>query len=141
MDRQYRDLQADVAGTGITIERRGPDLVLQLPADVTFAFDRSDIQPRFVPTLDAVARTVADYGGTDVEVIGHTDSLGSDAYNLALSQRRGARVADYPVYRNTDARRLIVEAMGESEPIASNATIGGRAANRRVEIILHPRSA
>ena len=136
-DRQYRELQRDTEGTGVTVERRGADLVMELPADVTFAFNRADIQPRFVPALDAVARTIAAYPATDVEVIGHTDAIGSDAYNFALSQRRGASVADFLVGRRTDPERLVVEGLGKTEPVASNATVAGRAANRRVEIVLH----
>ncbi len=141
MDRQYRDLQRGMAGTGATVFRRGPDLVVQLPADVTFAFDRADIRPRFQNTLSALAGTLDAYQGTDVEIIGHTDAVGSDAYNLALSERRGRSVADFLVARDTAPDRLVVEAMGKAEPIATNTTIEGRAANRRVEIVLHPRSA
>lgn len=141
MDRQYHDLQRGMEGTGATVFRRGTDLVVQLPADVTFAFDRADIRPRFLDTLSALARTLDAYDGTDVEIIGHTDAVGSDAYNLALSERRGRSVADFLVARDTAPDRLVVEAMGKSEPIATNATVEGRAANRRVEIVLHPRSA
>lgn len=141
MDRQYRDLRDDTAGTGVTVERRGEDLVVQLPADITFAFDRADIQPRFVAALDAVAQTIAEYRGTDVEIVGHTDSVGSDAYNYVLSQRRGTTVADFLVSRRAAPDRMIVAAMGETEPVATNANIAGRAANRRVEIILRPRAA
>ena len=139
-ETQYRELQRDTAGTGITIEQRGADLIMELPADVTFAFDRADIQPRFVSALDAVARTIAAYPATEVEVIGHTDGVGSDAYNFGLSQRRGASVADFLVSRHTDPERLVVEGLGKTEPVASNATITGRAANRRVEIVLHGHS-
>jgi outer membrane protein OmpA-like peptidoglycan-associated protein len=139
VDREYYDLQRDMRGTGATVSRRGNDLVLELPADVTFAFDKADIQPRFVGTLNAVARALGTYRATDVEIIGHTDSIGSDQYNLALSERRGRSVADFLVDRAADPSRLVVEAMGKSEPIASNATIAGRAANRRVEIVFHPR--
>lgn len=141
MDRQYRDLQRGMEGTGATVFRRGTDLVVQLPADVTFAFDRADIRPRFQNTLAALAGTLDAYEGTDVEIIGHTDAVGSDAYNLALSERRGRSVADFLVARDTAPNRLVVEAMGKAEPIATNATVEGRAANRRVEIVLHPRSA
>ena len=139
VDRQYDDLRRDMRGTGASVTRRGNDLVLELPADVTFAFDKADIQPRFLGTLSAVARSLGDYRATDVEIVGHTDSIGSDAYNLALSERRGRSVADYLVDHSADPSRLVVEAMGKSEPIASNATIAGRAANRRVEIVFHPR--
>ncbi|MDP9086910.1 MAG: OmpA family protein [Pseudomonadota bacterium] len=126
-------------GTGASVTRRGNDLVLELPADVTFAFDKADIQPRFLGTLSAVARSLTAYRATDVEIIGHTDSIGSDQYNLALSERRGRSVADFLVDRAADPSRLVVEAMGKSEPIASNATLAGRAANRRVELVFHPR--
>lgn len=139
VDRQYYDLDRDMRGTGATVTRRGDDIVLALPADVTFAFDKADIQPRFLGTLSAVARSLSDYRATDVEIVGHTDSVGSDQYNLALSERRGRSVADFLVGRAADPSRLVVEAMGESEPVASNATIAGRAANRRVEIVFHPR--
>lgn len=139
VDRQYDALRRDMRGTGASVTRRGNDLVLELPADVTFAFDKADIQPRFIGTLSAIARSLGEYRATDVEIIGHTDSIGSDAYNLALSERRGRSVADFLVDRAADPSRLVVEAMGKSEPIASNATIAGRAANRRVEIIFHPR--
>ncbi|UVO54155.1 OmpA family protein [Sphingomonas sp. SUN039] len=139
MDRQYGDLRRDMQGTGATVVRRGRDLVVQLPADVTFAFDKSDIQPRFYGTLNALARSLDSYRATDVEIVGHTDAIGSEDYNLALSERRGRSVADFLVNRSAEPSRLVVEAMGESEPVATNATIAGRAANRRVEIVLHPR--
>ena len=139
MDRQYGDLRRDMEGTGATVIRRGRDLVVQLPADVTFAFDKSDIQPRFYGTLNALARSLDTYQATDVEIVGHTDSVGSEDYNLSLSERRGRSVADFLVNRSAEPARLVVEAMGESEPVASNATVSGRAANRRVEIVLHPR--
>ena len=140
MDRQYGDLRRDLEGTGARVSRRGPDLIVDLPADVTFAFDKSDIQTRFYGTLNALARSLDAYQATDVEIVGHTDSVGSEDYNLALSERRGRSVADFLVNRSAEPSRLVVEAMGESEPVASNASVAGRAANRRVEIVLHPRA-
>lgn len=140
VDRQYADLEASFVDTGVTVERRGHDLVIMLPADVTFAFDRAEIRPRFFSILNRFAETLRNYPGSDVEVVGHTDSVGSEVYNLGLSERRGRSVADYLVARGVEPARLVVEAMGESEPIASNATAEGRAANRRVELIIHPRA-
>lgn len=140
IDRQEQDLEASLRGTGATVERRGDDLIVMLPADVTFAFDKSDIRPRFYGVLSAFADTINAYPGTDIEVVGHTDSVGSDSYNLALSERRGRTVANFLVAQSTDPARLVVEAMGETEPVASNATVDGRAANRRVELIVHPRA-
>lgn len=140
MERQYSDLEVTLRGSGATVERRGHDLYVMLPADVTFAFDRADIRPRFFGVLNGFIDTLLRYPGTDVEVIGHTDSVGSEAYNMDLSERRGRSVADYLVARGVDPARLVVEAMGESQPIATNATAEGRAANRRVELIVHPRA-
>jgi outer membrane protein OmpA-like peptidoglycan-associated protein len=140
MDRQQDDLETSLRGTGATVTRHGDDLIVMLPADVTFAFDKSDIRPRFFGPLSAFARTMHNYPGTDVEVVGHTDAVGSDAYNVSLSERRGRAVADYLVAQDAEPSRLVVEGMGESEPIASNATAEGRAANRRVELIVHPRA-
>lgn len=140
MDRQYQDLEASLRGTGATVSRRGDDLVVMLPADVTFAFDKSDIRPRFYGVLSAFAQTMQNYPGTDVEVIGHTDAVGSDAYNLKLSERRGRSVADFLVAHQAEPARLVVQAMGEAYPVESNASAEGRAANRRVELIVHPRA-
>lgn len=139
IDRQYVDLSDDLRGTGAIVERRGNALVVQLPADITFAYDKADIRPQFYGVLNVLAQSLADYPASDVEVIGHTDARGSDAYNLALSDRRGRSVADFLVARRTDPHRLVVEAMGETQPLDTNATVAGRAANRRVEFVIHPR--
>lgn len=140
MDRNYQDLETSLRGTGATISRRGSDLVVILPADVTFAFDKSDIRPRFYGALSAFAATMQRYPGTDVEIVGHTDSVGSDAYNLKLSERRGRAVADFLVAHDAEPARMVVLGMGEADPVESNASVDGRAANRRVELIVHPRA-
>lgn len=140
VERQYQDIEESLRDTGATVERRGDDLVILFPADVTFAFDKADIRSRFYRPLDAMARTLNAYPGSDVEIVGHTDAVGSELYNLGLSERRGRSVADFFVERQVSPARLVVQAMGESEPVASNATVEGRATNRRVEMIVHPRS-
>lgn len=136
MDRQYEVLQGELAGTGVNIRREGQAIVLDMPADVTFAFDKSDIRPRFVPVLNAVVRVLNDFPATFVDITGHTDSVGSDGYNQALSERRADAVAGYLVRGQAMPARMSVIGEGEREPIASNATVEGRAANRRVEIVL-----
>jgi outer membrane protein OmpA-like peptidoglycan-associated protein len=141
MDRQADDLRRELVGTGVQVVRQGDAIVLQLPSDVTFAFDKSDIRERFFPVLSAVAETLNQYPATFVDVIGHTDSIGSDAYNQALSERRAAAVADFIQRREAIPARLYVAGRGKSEPIATNATVQGRAENRRVEILLHPYTA
>jgi outer membrane protein OmpA-like peptidoglycan-associated protein len=138
MDRQQRQLNQELAGTGIEVDRRGDNIVLNMPGDITFAFDRADIQPQFQPVLDDIGRTLSEYNQTTVQVVGHADSVGSDSYNQALSERRARSVADALVQRGVGSNRIYVVGRGESQPIASNNTDEGRARNRRVEIILTP---
>jgi len=141
MDRQQARLQQQLAGTGVDVVRQGNNIVLDMPGDITFAYDRADIQPQFFSVLDQVAATLNQYPATYVDVVGHADATGSDEYNLALSQRRAGSVAGYLVSRGIIQDRLFVAGQGERQPVASNATEAGRAQNRRVEIILRPHVA
>jgi outer membrane protein OmpA-like peptidoglycan-associated protein len=138
MDKQQAQLRAQLANTGVTVARQGDNIVLNMPSDVTFAFDRSDVQPQFYKVLDDVSSTLNQYPSTLVDVVGHADSVGTDAYNQALSERRASAVAGYLTSRGVLPARLYVAGMGERQPIASNDTDAGRAQNRRVEIILRP---
>ena len=138
MDKQQAQLRAQLADTGVTVTRQGDNIVLNMPSDVTFAFDRSDIQPQFYKVLDEVAGTMNQYPSTTIDVVGHADSVGTDVYNQALSERRASSVASYLTTRGVLPARLYVAGMGERQPIASNDTEAGRAQNRRVEIILRP---
>lgn len=139
MDRQQADFRRSLEGSGVMIRRNGDQIVLIMPSDVTFAVDRSDVQPQFTRVLDDVARTLNAYPQTTIDVVGHADSSGPDDYNQTLSERRASAVAGYltgPGRVLTD--RVYVAGMGERAPIADNATAEGRAQNRRVEIILRP---
>ena len=138
MDRQVVELSDELRDTGVEVIRRGETIVLELPSDITFAFNKADIRPRFFPVINAVSHTLNAYPATYVDVVGHADAVGSDAYNQRLSERRASSVAAALVDRRALPERLYVEGRGESEPIASNATVQGRAENRRVEIILRP---
>ncbi|WP_326522906.1 OmpA family protein [Sphingomonas sp.] len=138
MDRQERDLRQRTAGTDVQVTRQGDDLVLNMPAGITFAFNDASVQPQFRPTLDQVAGVLAQYNQTYVDVYGHTDSVGSDAYNQTLSERRAAAVADYLAGRGVQSARLGTRGFGKTQPVASNDTETGRAANRRVEIKIVP---
>ncbi|MDO8411470.1 MAG: OmpA family protein [Phenylobacterium sp.] len=139
MDRQQAELRQQLAGTGVDVIRQGDNIILNMPGDVTFAVDQSDIQPRFFTVLDDVARTINAYPQTLVDVIGHADSTGAAAYNQALSERRAGSVANYLVSRGrVMPDRLYVAGRGINEPRATNATPEGRAQNRRVEIVLRP---
>lgn len=138
MDKQERDLRARTAGSDVTVTRQGDDLILNLPAGVTFPVDSAEIQPQFRTTLDQVADTLKQYPSTFIDIYGHTDSSGSDQYNQALSERRATSVADYLTMRGVQSARIATRGFGETQPIASNDTPEGRAANRRVEIKLTP---
>ena len=137
-DRQERALRERMAGTGVGVVRNGDNITLNMPGNVTFAFNDASLQPQFYPVLDDVARTLSEYNQTVVEVAGHTDNVGSDAYNQQLSVRRADSVAAYLQSHGVMQQRLITVGAGETRPIASNDTDEGRAQNRRVEITLVP---
>lgn len=141
MDEQERKLRAQTAGTGVNVIRDGDNLVLDMPSEVTFAVDSANIDSGFRNTLDQVATTLTQYEKTYVDVLGHTDSTGSDAYNQSLSERRASSVSSYLSSRGVQSARLATRGYGESQPKASNLDEQGRAANRRVEIRLVPVTA
>jgi len=141
MDEQEKKLRQQTQGTGVNVVRDGDNLVLDMPAELTFAVNQSTIQPQFQTTLDKVASTLSSYEKTYVDVMGHTDSTGSEAYNQSLSERRASSVASYLSSRGVNQARLATQGFGESQPRASNITEEGRASNRRVEIRLVPVTA
>ena len=138
MDRQEAELRRQTAGTGVDVIRSGDDLILRMPSGITFPVDSYAIQPQFQQTLNEVARTLGTYNQTYIDVLGHTDSTGSDAYNQTLSVNRAQSVADYLSARGVARARIGVRGFGETQPIATNATEAGRAQNRRVEIKVVP---
>lgn len=141
MDRQEAALRAELERTGVSVVRNGDNITLNMPGNVTFATDSSDLNPAFFDVLNSVSKVLAEFDQTVVEVAGHTDSTGSDAYNQALSERRSASVMQYLKGHGVIQERLIQVGMGEKYPIADNATAEGRQANRRVEITMVPLTA
>ncbi len=137
-DRQEAELRRQTAGTGIDVSREGDTIKLNLPDGVTFDFGKADLKPQFYPALNNVASTLREYNQTIVEVSGHTDSVGSDSANQALSERRAASVGHYLQAQGVQSARLELVGFGESRPVASNDTDSGRALNRRVEIRVVP---
>ncbi len=138
MDRQEGALRDNLEGSGVDIQRSGDEILLNMPSGITFAVDSSNIQSQFYGTLNNVADVLKQYPDTNINVIGHTDSTGDDNYNYSLSQRRAAAVSGYLGSRNVPYSRLSEKGMGESQPIASNDTVSGRAQNRRVEVRIIP---
>jgi len=101
---------------------------------VRFDFNKATIRPDARPVLDAAIATLKREASVLVIAEGHTDNIGSESYNLKLSRRRAEAVRDYLVAGGVSPRRITVEGLGESHPVASNATADGRAQNRRVEL-------
>jgi OmpA-OmpF porin, OOP family len=124
-------LPAPVAAAPAPAPPPPPTYVIQ---DVHFDFDRSELKPSAVATLDQVAADLRQHGTVRYEVAGFTDSIGSEAYNQSLSERRAESVRAYLVSRGVDSMQLSARGYGESSPVASNATAEGRARNRRVEV-------
>lgn len=137
-DRQERALRARTANTGIEVSRNGDNITLNLPDGVTFDFNKSTLKPDFYSALNGVATTLKEYNQTMVEVVGHTDSIGTDAVNQRLSEQRADSVAQYLTAQGVQRERMEVLGMGKRMPIADNGTDAGRAKNRRVEIRLIP---
>lgn len=138
MDNQESKLRQRLEGSGVSVTRRGDNIVLNMPSNITFATDQSDIKPAFYDVLNSVAIVLREFNQTLVDVNGHTDSDGSDGYNEELSSRRANSVAEYLVSQQLDSQRFSVQGFGESQPIASNASASGKAQNRRVEIQIVP---
>ena len=138
MDNQEAKLRQRLEGTGVSVTRVGNNIILNMPSNITFDTDQADIKPAFYPTLDSVAIVLREFNRTHIEIDGHTDSDGSDAYNEDLSQRRAGSVAQYLEGQNLNPARFEVAGMGEHQPIATNATAAGKAQNRRVEIHIMP---
>lgn len=135
MDAAEAELRRDMAPAGATVERVSPDEVrVVMPSDITFDFDRATIRREFEPRLRDLARTLTSRPSLRVDIVGHADAVGSDAYNQDLSERRARSVTAGLVHFGVPHRRISASGMGEFEPIASNATEWGRSRNRRVEI-------
>lgn len=128
-------------GSGVQVsEQKDGSLKLNVPGSISFATASASIEPRLYPTLDKIAGTLNEYPASTITITGHTDSVGDANYNVDLSRRRAAAVADYLAQRNVQRNRMMVEGRGEMEPVADNATDAGRAQNRRVEMVVRPAS-
>ncbi|GAK44949.1 OmpA/MotB domain-containing protein [Tepidicaulis marinus] len=141
MDQQEAALRQKLRASGVSVTRVGENIILNMPGNVTFATDSSDVNARFYEVLNSVALVLQEYDRTLVDIYGHTDSTGSAQYNQQLSQRRAQSVAQYLVGQGVNGQRLLVQGMGESQPIATNDTAAGREQNRRVEIKISPLTA
>lgn len=139
MDEQIREIEEVTAGTGVDVGQtpNGDGILVTFP-DVTFAVNSTDISPSMRSVLDGVAQNLVQRPQSLIDVMGHTDSTGSDQYNLDLSRRRADAVAGYLVSRGVARARIETIGYGEQYPRADNTTESGRAQNRRVELRITP---
>jgi outer membrane protein OmpA-like peptidoglycan-associated protein len=138
VDTQEAKLRQTLQGTGVQVQRNGDDLKLIMPGNITFASNSADISSSFYPTLNSLVLVFKEFNKNGVNIVGHTDSTGSQELNQSLSQRRAQSVANYLTANGVPGQRISAYGAGPSQPIASNATDAGRAQNRRVEINLRP---
>jgi outer membrane protein OmpA-like peptidoglycan-associated protein len=141
MDAQENKLRAQLQGSGVTVTRVGDDLILNMPGNVTFDTNMSDVKGGFYPVLNSVGAVLKEYEKTLIDVVGHTDSTGAYQYNMELSQKRAASVAQYLQAQGVSPARIVTQGMGPQLPVASNDTPEGRQLNRRVELVLRPLTA
>ena len=138
LEKQAQELETAMAPSGVVVQRQNDHINLVIPGDVTFPTNSSDIHPNFYGTLDQLGASLRAYPNSQVHVIGHTDNVGSYEYNLQLSQLRANSVATYLANQGIPYNRLFTLGKSYTEPKASNATPGGQAVNRRVEIQIIP---
>ena len=142
MENKKRQMQQVTAGTGVQVTQTADNrLQLQVPSDISFATNSAQINANLFPILDQFAQGLNQQPGTEISIVGHTDSTGSDAINNPLSLARADSVRSYLVSRGVPYAVIHTEGRGSYQPIADNATSSGRAMNRQVEIFLAERPA
>src|SRR5690606_17026986 len=134
MDRQARELAMEIPGA--TVERVGEGIIVTFDSGILFDFDSDQLRPEARQNLANLAASLQKYPRSNVLLVGHTDSIGSDAYNQALSERRARAAMNYLVSQGVAAARITAVGRGETEPVADNETEAGRQANRRVEVAI-----
>lgn len=141
MENQKAAMEQATAGTGVSVSQTADNqLKLDVPSDVSFDVGRDDIKANFRPVLDRFADSLRNNPGTNVQIIGHTDSSGPDSINNPLSVNRAASVREYLSSRGISPSRISIDGRGSRSPIADNGSESGRARNRRVEIFVGERS-
>ena len=138
MDKQEAKLRQRLQGTGVSVTRQGDRIVLNMPGNITFPTGSSDISSSFYDVLNSVILVLNEFNKTLINIYGHTDSVGDDASNQSLSERRAASVGQYLTSHQVNPNRVMAMGFGETRPIASNDTSEGKQQNRRVELELAP---
>lgn len=134
MDKQAEEIEKEIPGA--KVERVGEGIKVEFNEKILFAFSKSDLGDSAKDNLNDLISILNKYPNTNIEIQGHTDSRGTDEYNLGLSQRRASSVADYLTSHGIDAGRISTKAYGESAPAYPNDTPEHMAQNRRVEFLI-----
>lgn len=134
MDKQAEEIKKSVPGA--KVERVGEGIVVEFDGNVLFDFNKSSLSDDAKSNLDKLVIVLNTYPDTDIEIQGHTDSKGSEAYNQNLSVQRARSVSGYLTNNSINSNRLTVKGFGESLPKYDNDTESGRAKNRRVEFLI-----
>jgi len=134
MDRQAAEIQKAIPNAEVI--REGEGIIVKFDSGILFDFDKTALKDAAKANVQSLAASLNQYPDTDIKIIGHTDSRGTEQYNQGLSERRAAAVKAYAVSQGVPSSRLVTIGKGFSEPIADNETDAGRAANRRVEIVI-----
>ena len=135
MDQQAKEIKQQIPGA--VVERVGEGLQVTFESGLLFPYDSDVLTAPAQQNLTTLASSLDKYPNTDIVVVGHTDSNGSDAYNMSLSERRAAAAVNYLASRGVVRSRLRGAGRGETEPVASNETDPGRQQNRRVEVAIY----
>ena len=135
MDRQADDLKGDL-GNNASVERVGEGIAVTFASGILFPFNSADVLPAGRENLRQLAQSLQRYPGTEVLIVGHTDNVGSDAYNMELSQRRADSARSFLMQMGIPGERIRTSGRGEMEPVASNESEAGRQQNRRVEVAI-----
>lgn len=138
MASQKAELDKSLAGTGAQVVTNGTMIEVILPENVTFPTGSDVVNASFKASLNAISQNLQMHSRSTVQVVGHTDNVGTQAFNDDLSRRRALSVSRILIGDGLASARLTYTGKGESQPIASNNTVEGRAANRRVEIFITP---
>jgi len=136
MDHQETELRRELEGTGVRVIREGDQIQLVLPGNITFNTNEYSIKSDFYDVLNSVAQVLYKYKDTELDIVGFTDSLGTDEYNYRLSENRAKSVKNYLASQDVNPDRLKAFGEGENRPIADNNTDSGRQQNRRVELYI-----
>lgn len=135
MDRQAAELKQNIPGA--TVERVGEGIQVTFASGLLYDFDSDAVKPDARANLQSLAQSLDKYPGSDLLILGHTDSVGTDDYNKRLSVRRADAAAEYLVGQGVERSRIGTGGLGEEEPVAPNATADGRSRNRRVEVAIY----